>query len=471
MKNWSNIAIIGCLILITLGSCKKDQIIENPSSLSFSVDTVVFDTVFTQRGTATRNFKVYNSSNKTLKIASIRLANPNTPFRINVDGMAGRSFTDVEILPNDSMYVFVEATIDPNGGNTPMIVTDSILFEIDGRVKDVDLVAWGQDANYIYPETGKPYSVLPARAVWNKNKPYVVYGYAVVDTDNSLVIEAGTKIHFHASSGLWVFQGGSIRVKGTKEEPVVFQGDRLEPAYKDVPGQWDRILINEGAVNNSIEYAIIKNAIIGLEVEALALENPAPQVASNQLILKNTIIQNHSALGIFARNYNIDAENVVVGNAGQYSIGITGGGTYNFRHITVANYFGQANRNTPSFYISNAYVTNDVKYVYKQKNSSFTNCIFYGSIETEFDFANVDNALGFTLQNCLIKRKNALSGSNFSNLIYNQDPKFKDVSAFDYHLLSGSPAINQGIFTSTTTDLDQNFRIGNPDLGAYESQP
>lgn len=46
-------------------------------------------------------------------------------------------------------------TIDPNKDDNPLIQTDSIVFETNGNLQDVDLVAWGQDANYITPDTYK----------------------------------------------------------------------------------------------------------------------------------------------------------------------------------------------------------------------------------------------------------------------------------------------------------------------------
>ena len=96
--------------------------------------------------------------------------------------MPGKSFTDVEIGAEDSLFIFVEVTIDPNNQNTPLIVTDSILFETNGNLQDIDLVAWGQDAHY-YRNLPEVHSVfLNCNDVWNNDKPYVIYGYALVDS-------------------------------------------------------------------------------------------------------------------------------------------------------------------------------------------------------------------------------------------------------------------------------------------------
>ena len=175
---------------------------------------------------------------------------------MNVDGVATRSTSDVQIGPKDSLFIFIEVTIDPNNTTTPFLVTDSILFETNGNLQDIDLVAFGQNAHFITPTTNLgtiQYSVIPCTgntAVWDSTLPYVIYGYAVVDSACKLTINEGTKIYFYNNSGLWVFKDGTLKVNGTFEHPVTFQGTRLEQSYSDVPGQWDRIWIDDGIINH-----------------------------------------------------------------------------------------------------------------------------------------------------------------------------------------------------------------------------
>ena len=93
-----------------LTSCIDDDFTTNPSHvLAFSTDTVAFDTVFTTIGSSTRSFRVYNPNKKSLNISSIKLADAErSGFHINVDGMSGDQFTDVEIRGKDSIFVFVK---------------------------------------------------------------------------------------------------------------------------------------------------------------------------------------------------------------------------------------------------------------------------------------------------------------------------------------------------------------------------
>jgi len=60
-------------------------------------------------------------------------------------------------------------------------------------------------------------------------------------------------------------------------------------------------------------------------------------------------------------------------------------------------------------------------------------------------------------------------------MIANVDPMFDSVdnsrAFYDFHLKSGSPAIDKGVATGLLVDLDGNPRVVvSPDLGSYERQ-
>jgi hypothetical protein len=281
-KNF-NYFIFSFLFVLAVSSCKKDDLLTDSSAkLEFSADTVIFDTIFTSLGSTTKQLKIYNRNSRPINVSSIRLAGGNSsPYRLNVDGIPGKSFSNVEVAGKDSLFIFVEVTIDPNSSLTPYLVMDSIVFETNGNMQDVDLVAFGQNARFIIADraiqTGNsfiPYALLDTNLnttiTWDNVLPYVIYGgYAVVDSTQTLVIQPGTKIYFGNNSGLWVYRYGTIKVQGNISEPVKFEGVRRESYYQDVPGQWDRIWINEGSDQNEITYAEIRNGFIGLQTECL----------------------------------------------------------------------------------------------------------------------------------------------------------------------------------------------------------
>ena len=214
---------IVCVLFATaiVTGCKKDRIITDSSArLEFSVDTIVFDTVFTTVGSTTHQLRVYNRNKLSIVISSIRIAGGSgSQFRMNVDGLPGNSFTEIEIPGKDSIYIFIEVTIDPSSGFLPFIVKDSIVFETNGNIQDVDLVAWGQDAHFF---NGK----ILCDMTWVNDKPYVIYNSILVDSGCTLTIEPGVLVYSHTNSAIYV--NGTLIVNGSNNEPVVFQGDRTE---------------------------------------------------------------------------------------------------------------------------------------------------------------------------------------------------------------------------------------------------
>ncbi len=486
------------LILLTfiVISCKKDSVLTDSSArLDFSEDTILFDTVFTSVGSTTQYLLVYNNNNQPVNISRIWLAKGGSSYyRINVNGLPGNSFNDIEIRAKDSLWIFIEVTIDPNpNANTPFLVTDSILFELNGNIQDVDLVAFGQDAHFIVPDkaikfedgSGFPYSIVGGNNVtcgtvveWDSIKPYVVYGYAVVDSCTTLKIKEGTKIYFFNNSGLWIYRYGNLQVEGTKDHPVTFQGTRLEQTYTDVPNQWDRIWINEQG-SNSINYAVVKNSFIGIQAEDTWNETYNPLNEPSNLKLTNTIIKNNS-IGLYAKTFKIDMDNCVVANSGSYCTAVTQGGDYTFRQNTFANYWRYEQRSTPTFFM-NDFISDGVNNIHIPLEAHISNSIIYGNTDNEIEIDLVDSANDvYDFKNCLFKVDETvtnISNSHFINALKNLDPQFENTNENDYHFSDSSPCVDAGDAVLIQTppilkDLDGEDRVKgtNPDLGAYEKQ-
>lgn len=470
------------LIFLSTWSCKKEDLLTDSGvKIDFSTDTVLFDTVFVTIGSTTKQLLIYNRNDQKINLSGIRLAGGSSSrYRINVNGKPGISFTNIEIRAKDSLFVFIEVTIDPNNSTTPYVVTDSIIFELNGQQQDVDLVAWGQNANFIYPQfftpNLPPYDTLPCNSVWDSVLPYVVYGYAVVDSLCSLTILPGTKVYFYNNSGLWVYSGGNLKVMGTKDHPVTFQGTRLESYYQDVPGQWDRIWINEGkgADVNEINYAIIKNGFIGLQAE------PIQGGTVKKLIISNTQVKNMSGFGLLTRNYSIEAWNCVFSNCGQYLAALTNGGQYDFKHCTFANYWQGGQRGTPSLYLNNYSINeNEIPIPNALTAANFGNCILYGNVENELELDFKSGAdSNYLFKNTLLRvnlTETSITGPGFDSVFVNEDPAFKDFYEGDFSLDTMSFAKDKGsdlylIPGKTDFDITGKNRalLLPPDLGAFE---
>lgn len=482
MKNISVFIGFVCILLL-LFSCRKDDEIINSASanIRLSTDSISFDTVFTTIGSVTKNFRIYNPYKESIKISSVRLKNgSSSQFRINIDGLPG-SQQDVLILPKDSIFGFVEVTVDPTNALNPFFIEDEILFFTNGNESSLKLIAYGQNATYFTPDTRieglPPFSIIAnefENVTLTSDKPYVIYGYAVVDSNATLNIDAGAEIYFYNNGGLWVYPGGNLQVNGTLADPVLFRGSRLEQDYDDVAGQWDRIWINEGSVDNNINYAIIENSFIGIQAEYFPFSSN-PQVSNNRLNIRNTIIRNASGFGLLGTLYQVNAENVLIENCGQYNVAMTGSGSYDFKHCTFANYWNDSQRETPLFYAQN-YQSTAAGLVVGTPVVRVSNSIIDGRLDTEWGFDAIDTTLvDFQFTNCIIKTDSSLLGNGYTNCLQASNSLFNDAMERDYTLAPSSDAIDFGdisIGQLIPNDLVGNIRTMDsaPDAGCYEFQ-
>jgi len=462
-------ALLVVFAFVLFGSCQKEHESDaNGRKLSFSNDTVAFDTLFVSIGSPTKNLRVYNTTGDPIVVSSIRLGGGNnSSFRLNVNGEATNEIYNVEIPARDSIFIFVEATMNKSAGKQLMVSEDSILFRVNGLEQKVKLFAFGQDYKLIKSEILKT-------GTWTKEKPYLVYNYAFVDSCQTLTIEAGSTIYFHKNAGLFI--KGTLIVKGTLAEPVVFKGDRLESSYTNLPDQWSGITLLSGSHNNFIDHSIIKNANIGLQVGNIEKEGFA------SVELANTRIENMSWSGIWAMKSKILAYNCVIANVGYYNTALLLGGDYQFYHTTFANYYAdiaQPLRNTETVTISNYLTnsTNGTKYTGDLNRAFFGNCIISGinhnELKISMDKQGNDN---YFFDHCLIQLADTFKLPNpdfFVHLLRNSDPKFINPQKGNYELDTLSSAKDVGSFVFAKNypldlkGIERNADSG-PDLGAFE---
>jgi hypothetical protein len=474
MRPFKNILLLFALFL-TLISCEKDGFITNPSAvIRFSVDTLYFDTVFTAMGTTTKSFTIHNPHKEFIRISNLSLAKgPGSVFRINVDGIPGFEFRDLEIPPGDSIYVFVEATPALNNSPEILLQQDSIVTITNGKTQDIDIVAWGQDVHILRRE------YLQTQH-WSKDKPYLVIDYAVVDSGQVLTIDPGVKIYLHRDAVFGVL--GSLVALGDTADPIIFAGDRLEKMYEDVPGLWGGIYLAAGSYDNRIDNAIIRNGTFGIIVDTVINSNPT-------LVLSNSLIAHVSSIGILGRGAKITGYNNVITNCGSSAVALTIGGDYSFYHCTFANRWIYAPfRKNPVVYLNNYYFYKetlpggavvDKAEIRDIENAFFGNCIIYGNLDNELIVDKYPGAglLEYRFENCLGRfspDKNELSNSlRFENLINNQDPRFIDWDGYIFQLDTLSPARDKGNpLTAMNYPFDKiglsRVADGNPDIGAFE---
>ena len=486
-------------ILVTVCSCRSDfETVSSKGDLVFSQDTIFLDTVFSTIGSSTFQLKVYNKSNQDISIPSIQLGKGvSSKYRMTVDGMSGnqgKQFQDVTLLAKDSLYIFIETTASAADANpTDFLYTDQIQFGSGANLQKVELVTLVKDAVLLFPQRlsngGKETIPLGNKTVegfylddtelqFTNQKAYVIYGYAGVPSGKTAIFDAGAKVYFHANSGLMVGNTASLQINGRSsstsqmENEVIFQGDRLQSDYANVPGQWETVWIDQGATNNTINHLTIKNASIGLMIQ---------NNNGTSTNIKNTQIYNSAHFGIVAQNGKINAENVVVNSAGEAALSCTYGGNYTFTHCTFNNNWNSSNQMAVS--LSN-FKLGAVPETNALSKASFNNCIIYGAYTNELELSKKTGAaFEYQFNNCLIKMDSKSVATNplykFTNdathynaIILNQDPKFQSVVKNKLNIDGSSSAVAKGNATYLIPlDIKGNTRALPPDLGAYQNKP
>ncbi|WP_426484391.1 hypothetical protein [Flavobacterium sp. 2] len=499
MRQYFTLFIIG--LILAFSSCRTDfDTVASTGDLKFSKDTVYLDTVFKNIGSSTYQLKVYNRSKNDISIPIIQLKNGlNSKYRMTVDGMSGTNgkiFKDVMLLAKDSLYIFIETTADITDANpTDFLYTDEIQFDSGANLQKVALVTLIQDAVFLYPNQNpdgtKEKIKIDSKEVdgfylnendavngnellFTKQKPYVIYGYAGVPENKTITFEAGARVHFHANSGLYVAKNASLQINGTVstteklENEVIFEGDRLESLYSDIPGQWNSVILENGNANHSINHLTLKNAVTGLEIRN----------STNTIPIKNSQFYNFVEYGILTKNARINAENLVINYAGIASLSCLYGGNYSFVHCTFNNNW----QNSSHFAVN---LSNSLAGATPETNpltqATFNNCIIYGSGTNEFNLnKNTNTAFIYQLNNCLLKFSSSSTNpdyqfktdtQHYNNIILNENPKFYNVNQNKFNIDKSSSAFAKGNQAYIIlTDILGITRTSPPDLGAYQSQ-
>ncbi len=487
---------MGVVLTAALLGCQKERFTTDPEDrLTFSTDTLRFDTVFTSLGSATRILKVYNPNKReSLRIRRIYLENgAQSRFRINVDGLPGPLHTDVEIAPNDSLYVFAEVTINPDEppSISPFVITENLVFETNDNVQKVVLEAWGQNAVYLPSRFGKGGAVLYAcdggEWVWDDPRPYVIYGIVVIDSC-TVRIPAGARIHVHGglvrtlqedsmvvryNDGLLVFQGtGRLIVEGTAERPVVFEGDRLEREFANTAGQWTGLWLRAATSGHRIEHAIIRNSIIGVRVDSAA-----------DLTLRNARIYNTTNSGLIGVHAYIRAENCLFHSNGAFAIQLEYGGDYEFNYCTVANFGGRSE----ALRMSNTLCRDPLceHFDVSPLHARFQNSIFLGSRPDQITLSDAKGRATdfvYRFEHCLVRVRDLVRPNAWPDFfdhcqpclnLSNTDSVFLNIAERNFRLdtlFSKADGYARPI-ASISADLEGTPRDPeHPDAGCYERQ-
>ncbi len=486
------------ILLALFAACDVDRdfVTGDAVALRLGTDTLRFDTVFTSRGSATRTFKVYNDSNDPVRIDRISVAGrTGVHFTFNVDGTMGPEARDVVIWAKDSIFVFVEAEVDPTSPEdvSPFIAEDALVFATGTIQKSVVLEAFGQNANYLNGfNRGGFFAPICADGTFTlpTDLPTVIYGSMFID---SCIVRAlaGTRIYFHGgiqrNDGLpgngifndgfiYTLPNGSLHLLGTLEEPVILATDRLEEGFEESRGGYRGLIFGPESTNNRIEFTHINNAIVGITVDSLA-----------EVTIESSIIANTAGPAISTYQSFVTARNSLFHSNYGNTVQALKGGTLILDHCTLANY------GTTDVALALANVAEceaGAALCVAPLDARIRNSILGGSDGSELllidGFEGAEPELfRVSIQNSVVRTdadfltEQAARYADFYSTLctgcYNLqagDALFESISQDDYRPDSLSVARRLGVFLPTLpTDLEGNTRdTERPDAGAIEWQ-
>lgn len=444
------------IIFLTLLSCQfeEESVSKNPNlKLTTSNDTVLFDTLISSQGSITRRFRIYNPNKEAVQFSRIALGKGNASnYSLIINGQETNNLRDEVLLGKDSIQVLVSVFIDPQDQNLPYLVKDSVIFDWNGNTEHVKLVAYGQDAIFMNGDN-------LCDVTWTSDRPYVIYNYALVDTLCTLTIEPGTQIFLDNGAGIFV--KGSLKMRGTKDKQITVKNTRFDAQYQQAPGQWDGIYFLEGSKANEINYSDISNGSIGLRISTPDDDEIV------DVMVRNTRIQHMSTGGILAFASDVQVENTLIYNCGDFVVGNFAGGNYCYDHCTLVNEPNFFFREGASVQFSDSFILSDSNFLISDLNLKIRNTIIWGNQEEEMLITESGQAtVTKTFVTSIVK-----SGIGFNNFFSSQElnfPEFTDPSLFDYTLDTLSKAKNRGTDIGVSIDLLGIPRDIKPDIGAHE---
>lgn len=432
----SLVYLIVCLTLACTAACIEDGYTTAPSDQPrFSTDTLSLGTIFTDEPSPTSRFTVHNPYGKQLSVSDISLSGKDAScFRINVDGLSGTSFHDIDIRAKDSIYVLVEATLPPSEAVAPTLYEASLNFTTNGVTRSVVLAANGQNVVRLRAE------LITEDVTLDSPLPYQIFDSLTVAEGARLTIPAGARLCFHDKAALIV--RGTLKCEGVPERPIVFEGDRQGNVVSDISfdimsRQWVGVYIAPESTANYLTETIIRNTTVGLIIEG----NPeADYSAEPQLRLHNCRLTNSGGLVLEAYHSAVEAVGCEFSEAADGLVYLQGG-RHNFALCTFANYYLFSAISGAAIQMAHLGTADtDDGSGLPALEATFTNSIIYG-LGAEIAPADIEGA-SVTFNTCLF-RSEGNDDANFINCLWGEDPLFyteREEYIFDYRLRPDSPA-------------------------------
>lgn len=421
-----------CICAVLLTACKDDDTFSTSRSnvLSFSVDTVKIDTLFSTVPSATYGFWVHNHSGDGIRIATARLERGGqSGFRVNVDGTyldpVGHDF---EVRKGDSLLVFVEVTTHENGMDGPQLVEDNLLFTLEsGVVQKMNLRTWSWDAEKISSLR------INADTTIESSRPIIVYDSITVAAGATLTLRS-TELYFH--------DGAHLTVRGRMlAKDCLLRGDRLDHMFDYLPydrisGQWRGIRLLKPSLGNQMTNCEIRNA-----EDAILCD-------STELVMTNCVVHNNNGFGVEGRNSDITIDYCQITNCLDDCL-LADGGIVSVNHSTIAQFYPYSVQRRAALRFDTG------------RRGILLNCsnTLVTGYEPDVVFGDQNDttlAYKFMFENCLLRTDSVKASESMKNIIW-ETPKdsiegekhFREIDNanfyYDFTIDSISPAFSRHI--------------------------
>lgn len=475
-------SVVACVAFFLFSySCKDDFTHDAKYRLSFSMDTLKIDTVFSESLTPTNAIMVYNHTEEDILVNSVWLESEHHYFQINVNGKSGSSFSDVKLMSGDSLFIFVQAVIKELGINTPLYIEDKIKFAYNGNTQEVVLTAYGQDAYHI-----KRPLHIDQNTIWSTDKPYLIYDSVIVDSAMTWQLQPGTRLYMKKEATLVV--KGTAKMEGTIESPIIlrtYRNDAYSSKYKydQLADQWGGIQFTASSTGNIIRNTVIRGGHFGILVDSSEIKEEG-----YRLLIANSEIHNVNQTCLKAHHANILAYNSLFTN-GQNGCLVLSCGDYRFDHCTIVSYLkGMGYYNKAITLSSVGFVEESNKELQIPVTARFNNCIIAGSAQDELLFMKAEEEaegeFNYLFDHCLLNdRITEAEDTVHLNQVINEKPMFvladDKLMLYDFHLQEESPCKEAGdlglVLKNEYCKSDKDGIVRNieaaPDLGAYQIIP
>lgn len=484
--------VLTCLLA---AGCRDTHVTNDPSlKLRWEKDTLCFDTLLTAQGSATMRVLLYNPNPEAVVIDGVWLkGGSKSYFSVNIDGEADLNrITNLQINGGDSLFVFVQANIDRQKEDNPVLIEDALCLHLKQHndfehLQTLTLQAYGQDVVRIKPKDGR---TDYQEYTFTAKKPYHIFDTLVI---GNATLEAGATLYMHAGASLYI--ADNIEAKGTVDQPIIIRGDRLDRLFDSVPyhyasGNWDGVyLMHDASTSTQMpEWLLSHVNILSGSIGLYCYSNAKEGEQRPQLKLDGCRIHNHSLYGVVLIGTDGEISNTELSNCGSYCAYLKGG-TSTWTHTTIASHYGSTNINihaTGKEDVAALYVDNLSKQE-PQTILNLRNCIVTGArqnqlvVATPFNQYYPGEMVGNYLKCDTLRMPHVRDNvywtqegdtvSLFSNDYYSWKDGYQ---YFDFRLDSVSPAIGIGdsiVAQQYPIDRIGTSRLGvKPDAGCYQSK-